>query len=759
MVRKRLSPRLVIALLLVAAVGMGLRAFAQGQDDPVVAKIIQLGKTDNQVMRWNDYASNRFGGRETGTDAYTDATQWAVWQFKQFGLDAELDEVGDVPVGFNRGPWFGRMLKPEAKELRFGTPTYTAGTKGVQHGGVVILKTDPYTAPPATPGANADETRQKRVAVVQQAIAEVNANKAAFKGKWVLIGGVSRGFGRDGRRANSIEAQIFPPLTQALVDAGALGTIQTTNVTAQPGATMAGQSEPAINILDGFAESWDKLPVLPDIKLVSTQFDEIKAMAEKNQPVDLEFDIRNWFKMGPIKYHNVVATLRGSTYPDEYIVMGGHFDCFSGATGGIDNGSGFATSMEAIRLIKAAGGHPKRSIIMILFAAEENGLVGSQSWLKKHPELQPKILMMINRDHTPGAVTGASVPNTWYADFQKISAPLANANPKWPFVLTKTDYPSAPPTAPSGTDSSSFGMVRVPTLRLSEATDYVYNYAWHTLNDLYSELVPYTEFQQHSALAEAVLAYGVANLDKPLTRAGVYLDEGIYADITTTSGTRIMTSLDFVNAPLQVANFIRITEGKNGPPAGGGRGGGPTGPPPAAAAGGGRAGVPPAAAAGGRRAGVPPAAAGGGNAAAQAAQGGGRGPGGRGGGAPQGPPIGTIDVKGSLINALIVSDVQKAAALKTLPRTSNATLKHDGAGILGVSGPNAFYLTLDKVPSLDTKYTAIGKVIAGQSLLKDIKKGDGIRSVRFTRVGQAARDFKVDDETFKQLMAKATAKK
>jgi hypothetical protein len=156
---------------------------------------------------------------------------------------------------------------------------------------------------------------------------------------------------------------------------------------------------------------------------------------------------------------------------------------------------------------------------------------------------------------------------------------------------------------------------------------------------------------------------------------------------------------------------------------------------------------------------VPPAAAGGGNAAAQAAQGGGRGPGGRGGGAPQGPPIGTIDVKGSLINALIVSDVQKAAALKTLPRTSNATLKHDGAGILGVSGPNAFYLTLDKVPSLDTKYTAIGKVIAGQSLLKDIKKGDGIRSVRFTRVGQAARDFKVDDETFKQLMAKATAKK
>ena len=63
-------------------------------------------------------------------------------------------------------------------------------------------------------------------------------------------------------------------------------------------------------------------------------------MAEKNQPVELEFDIRNWFKMGPVKYHNVVATIRGSQYPDEYIVMGGHFDCFSGATGGIDDGNG-----------------------------------------------------------------------------------------------------------------------------------------------------------------------------------------------------------------------------------------------------------------------------------------------------------------------------------------------------------------------------------------------------------------------------------
>jgi hypothetical protein len=489
MVRTRSASSLTaIVLVVLAALGVGFQGFVHAQGDPGLAKIIQMGKTDNQVMTWDDYASNRFGGRETGTNAYTDATQWAVWQFKQWGADAQLEEVGEVPVGFNRGPWFGRMLKPTEKTLRFGTPTFTAGTKGAQHGGVVILKTDPYTVPQAVPGTSADETKQKRAAVVQAAVAEVNANKAAFKGKWVLIPGASRGFGRDGRRANSVEAQILPPLTRALVDAGALGTIQSAAPpqNSTPSATMTPQSQAVINVLDGFAESWDKLPVLPDIKLLNTQYDEIKAMAEKNQPVDLEFDIRNWFKMGPIKYHNVVATIRGSQYPDEYVVLGGHFDCFSSATGGIDNGSGFATSMEAFRLVAGSGVKPKRSVIMILFAAEENGLVGSQAWLKKHQDLLPKVVMAMARDHTPGAITGVTVPGTWYADFERITAPLANLNPKWPFKLVRNDYPNARPEQAGGTDLAAFTVAGVPAPRLAESTDYVYNVAWHTLNDLYS---------------------------------------------------------------------------------------------------------------------------------------------------------------------------------------------------------------------------------------------------------------------------------
>jgi carboxypeptidase Q len=681
---KRALSFVVVAAVLVS-MAAGARTSARQADDPVVAKIIELGKTDNRVMLWNDYASNRFGARETGTNAYTDAAEWAVWQFRQWGLEAELDEAGEVPVGFNRGPWFGKMVAPSVKALYFGTPSFTAGTKGVQRGHVVILKADPFSIP----GRNASpEDVEKKRAAVEEAIAEVKANAAAFKNAWVLIAGENSGFARDGRRGTPeySDATLMPPLTMAMVEAGALGTIQSS------------RTDP-FRILDGYVSSWDKLPVLPDVKLAEDQFKEIKDLVEKGEKVELEFDIRNWFKMGPVKYHSVVATLRGTEFPDEYVVLGGHFDCFSGATGAVDDGSGFAPAMEAIRLIKEAGGRPRRSVTVILFAAEEIGLVGSQAWLKKRPEIHSKIVMMVNRDGSPSAITGAVVPETWYADFQKITAPLNSLNPKWPFKLER-GVPRAHATRPGGTDSSSFEMVGVPTLSVRTQTDYRYQHAWHTLDDLYSELVPYTEHQQHSALATAVIAYGVANLDKPLPREGVYLADGLYADIAVGAGdspVHIMTTLDYVNAPLQTANFVRIVEGKEA----------------------------------GRRSGGP-----------------------RMGGGPRQeiPPIGRVDVGGGVVSALIESEVQKSVAVAELPLGPNPALKHDAAGVLGVSGPNAFHLTLQRRPALDRKATAIGRTIAGLDFLKSVKKDDPIRSIRIVRVGQAAQDFKTDDEAFGKLL-------
>jgi carboxypeptidase Q len=651
---------------------------ASAQEDPVVRRIIDLGTTDNQAMVWADYSTNRFGGRITGSDAYNNATDWAVWQFQEWGIRAELDEVGEVPVGFNRGPWFGRMVAPHEKSLSFGTPSFTAGTRGVQRGPVTILQADPFSIPGRNP---TPEDVEAKAAAVRAAIAEIQGDPARFAGAWVLIAGANTGFARDGRRNTPeySDAQLMPPLTRALLEAGALGTIQ--------------RSGDPIRILDGFADSWAELPELPDIKLLGDHYDEIRSLVEEGEEVELEFDIRNWFKMGPVKYHNVVAVIPGTTYPEEYVVLGGHFDSFDGSTGAVDNVSGTSVVMEAMRLIQKAGGAPKRSIVAILFGAEEIGLVGSQSWVARNPDLHSRIVVMMNRDGSPGAITGVSVPPAWMDGFRTMAAPLESLDPRWPFTLTQNDYPALRPVSPGGSDHSSFQMRGIPTLSIRNQTDYVYGRAWHTLYDLYSELVPYSEHQEHSALVKAVLAYGIANLEEPLPREGVFLEDGLYADITTASGARVMASLDFENAPLQAAYFVRMFEGA-GPPS--------------------------------------------------------MGPGGPGG---RQVSVGRIqEVEGGVVRAQVESERQRAVAVADLPLAPNPAVKHDSPGVFGLSGPDSFYLTLRAGPELDTRYTALGRVVAGSHTLGDLAAGDEIRMVRILRSGEAARAFATDDEALRRLM-------
>jgi peptidylprolyl isomerase len=120
---------------------------------------------------------------------------------------------------------------------------------------------------------------------------------------------------------------------------------------------------------------------------------------------------------------------------------------------------------------------------------------------------------------------------------------------------------------------------------------------------------------------------------------------------------------------------------------------------------------------------------------------------------PETAPVGKIlEVKDGLASVLVVSDLQKSVAGVSLPKTTNPALKHDGPGVLGMSYENRFYLTLKKVPGLDDKYPAIGRLVAGAGILAKLKKDDPVRSVRIIRVGQAAREFKTDNASFKKLL-------
>lgn len=125
--------------------------------------------------------------------------------------------------------------------------------------------------------------------------------------------------------------------------------------------------------------TFDNIPEVPDIKLDEHQFAIIKQMVEERRTFELEFDIRNHFKLGPIKYHNVIASIKGSKYPDEYVIVSGHLDAYDVATGGIDCGTGIGPMMEAARMLMKAGAKPKRTILFVALPERS-----SVNWALRH---------------------------------------------------------------------------------------------------------------------------------------------------------------------------------------------------------------------------------------------------------------------------------------------------------------------------------------------------------------------------------------
>ncbi len=499
---------------------------AVAQHGQVVDRIIETGNSDNRTMDHLDVITNRFGGRLAGSDAYENAALWCASEFRKWGMEVIMDEAGTVPVGFNRGPWFGRLLSENGMDLHFATPSYTSGTKGAQRGHVLI---EPKNAE------------------------ELNRIKGALKGAWVLIGGKNNGLPVDySEKADSMRAAIIAyndsivkvnqeitrenianpgnpgkallPLKEEpalfyreMCDAGILGVIQSSEVPIR-----------ALFDRKNFnSMSFDALPSVCDIKLDEDQYVIIEKMVKQRRYFLLEFDIRNHFKPGPVAFHNVIGVIRGTRYPDEYVMMGAHLDAYDVATGGVDDGSGVSPVMEAARLIMAAGGKPERTILVCLWAAEEYGLLGSKHWVEKNRDKLPKISNYFNRDGGPTVASGLSVPEAMYKDFEKVCEPLNRINPDFPFKLTQNTQPPRPrPVTAGGSDHAYFAMNGVPALSFdipdAKGLDFNYGEIWHTENDLYNKSI--REYQEHTSIVTAVVVYGLANLDHLLSRKGLYAE-------------------------------------------------------------------------------------------------------------------------------------------------------------------------------------------------------------------------------------------
>ncbi|HIC22137.1 MAG TPA: M20/M25/M40 family metallo-hydrolase, partial [Planctomycetes bacterium] len=306
-------------------------------------KVIDIGLNDNNVVDVVDHLVNGIGPRLTGSHQDHLACEWVRDLFVSYGLqNVVMEEAGEFAVAFQRGPWRGQMIAPEKMDLEFGTPAWSAGTQGVEEGPALMLPAD---------------------------MESIDAEK--MKGAWVMMPSQR---GRRDREARQAQREV----RESLEEYGIAGWIYPTRGEA---ITTSGNSR----------VTWDNLPTTPRVNLRKDQYDVIAEKLAAGEDVTLRIDIRNHFQPGPTKFYNVIGDIVGSEFPDEYVIIGGHIDSWDGATGTTDNGTGSATTIEAARILMAAGATPRRTIRFMLWSGEEQGLLGSRAWVEKNPDVMDKI--------------------------------------------------------------------------------------------------------------------------------------------------------------------------------------------------------------------------------------------------------------------------------------------------------------------------------------------------------------------------------
>jgi hypothetical protein len=121
----------------------------------------------------------------------------------------------------------------------------------------------------------------------------------------------------------------------------------------------------------------------PRIALAVEHYNRIYRLLQRGLPVTLELEVRNAIDRGP-GAANVVGELPGTDLADEIVMVGGHFDSWHAGTGATDDAAGCAVALEAVRILKAIGARPRRTIRVAFWSWEEGGKVGSRAYVDEH---------------------------------------------------------------------------------------------------------------------------------------------------------------------------------------------------------------------------------------------------------------------------------------------------------------------------------------------------------------------------------------
>jgi carboxypeptidase Q len=254
------------------------------------------------------------------------------------------------------------------------------------------------------------------------------------------------------------------------------------------------------------------------VMLSSDDYLRIQRLVLTGQKVTMEADVKTTFYPNDLKGYNVIAELPGTdpVLKDEWVIIGGHLDSWQGATGATDNAAGCAVMMEAMRIIKATGLQPKRSIRICLWSGEEQGLLGSRGYVKNHfadpvdmmlkPE-HAKVSAYYNLDNGTGKIRGI------YLQGNKDAGPIFS---KWLEPFNELGAKTVTIDNTGGTDHQAFDAVGIPGFQFIQ-DEIEYNTRTHHTNmDTYDHLVPADLVQAATIVASFV--YNTAQKEEKIPR-------------------------------------------------------------------------------------------------------------------------------------------------------------------------------------------------------------------------------------------------
>ena len=246
----------------------------------------------------------------------------------------------------------------------------------------------------------------------------------------------------------------------------------------------------------------DTAPKIPAAAIAAEDADRLQRMQDRGTRVTVRLTMEARF-LPDAPSANVVAEIRGRELPDEVVVIGGHFDSWDVGSGATDDGGGCVATWEALRLMKTLGLRPRRTVRVVLFTNEENGLRGGLGYRDRHSDELSNHVLMIESDGGVFRPTGFGYTGSERGKelVERIAA-----------LLASIDADTIRPGGGGADIGPSVEAGRIPAMSLN--VDGNYFLIHHTPADTVERIAP--DEIGKSAAAIAVMAYVVAEMPERL---------------------------------------------------------------------------------------------------------------------------------------------------------------------------------------------------------------------------------------------------